>query len=105
MPSKTFVIGFVSGVAFAFVMIILLFGVFSSQYNPTPQPLSSALYAATNPAQGKLIETSNLDSREGLSEVEKMRYALEKIISELDTIGDQIYNLKRPIEKIADKMD
>jgi len=104
MPSKIFVFGFAAGVCFTLIMAIAFFGIFSGNNDLSVVPLPSEIHAASNPVMGKVITASNLDSRDGLSEIEKMRYALEKIVSELDTIGDRIYNLNRPIDKIADKM-
>ena len=107
MPSKTFIIGFVSGVVFTLIVSIAALGIIDS--NSSTSPDNSGLLAASQSLKSGLtgsnvIPASNLDSRDGLSEVEKMRYALEKIVSELDTIGDRIYNLERPLGKIADNM-
>ncbi len=102
MPSRTFIIGFISGVVAALVISFTAYMFFSSStvngaLNPAPLKTGTLYAAGPEP-----VLTSSLDSYDGLREVEGIHKASVKIADKLDEIADRIYSLSRSLDEIAD---
>jgi hypothetical protein len=103
MPAKTFVVGFVCGTAFTLIVVLALIPFIAEKESASPLLYSPRpAFNGMLEARPLLIPAANLDSYDGLREIEKIARSTEKITDKLDDIADTISRLSRPLEKIAD---